>query len=239
MGTHRTNTYHNSSANPRSQSEQVIMQPTGQDRSEAPVQTPAPNQTASTSSPQAKQFWTLWEAAAWVVFRNTAAVQRFVQARRGTWMSCMAYPEYRTEHKEIGRCLNLFQALKNGQLTAYGRNAASEGALQPIAPLEWHELVPDVDGPYRRNAAGTKIEPWLDICLKRADLEHHWRRQSEIDGRSRYSKEWFRERYAVKREQQPGLSKNELIAELQLEFHIEKNREPPVRSTIQDYVKGL
>lgn len=100
-------------------------------------------------------------------------------------------------------------------------------------------MVPDARGPYRRLADGRKVEPWQDILVGRADVERLWRRPSEVDGRSRFSNVWFRDRYLQLREAKPTSSKNELIEELQEQFQEETRRDAPSRSSIQSYLKGL
>lgn len=186
-----------------------------------------------------RPYWTLVEAAAWVTFRDIQVVELFSQARQGDWSAFIAYPGERTQYEEVGKQLELFDVLRAGGLLAYGRPAAQEGQLQPIPQIDWHDLVPDVDGPYRRAVSGTKIEPWVGICLKRADVERQWRRESEVEGRSRHNKNQFREQFQTLRHQKPNLSKNELIEELQENYENETGREAPSRTSILRYVKGL
>ncbi|MCZ8080694.1 MAG: hypothetical protein O9289_18535 [Rhodobacteraceae bacterium] len=139
----------------------------------------------------------------------------------------------------LGEQLEIFAALKDGRLSATGRSAEANSRREPIPVIEWSDLIPDVDGPYRRLEDGTKAQPWIDILVSRADVERLWRRQSEIDGRTKFQKGWFLDRYQLLKDNQPLISKNELMGELQQQFQDETKREPPSRTTIQRYLKGL
>jgi hypothetical protein len=86
---------------------------------------------------------------------------------------------------------------------------------------------------------GTKAQPWIDILVSRADVERLWRRQSEVEGRTKFQSGWFQDRYRLLKDNQPSISENELIGELQEQFQDETKREPPSRTTLQRYLKGL
>lgn len=183
-------------------------------------------------------YWTLAEASAWVVFRDTSIVALFGPPEPFDWVAYMMYPTHWTA-PEVGQQLEVFAALARGRLVATGRSEAPNALRQNIPAEEWLDLVPDIRGPYLRLADGRTLQPWQDILVRRADVERLWRRTSEVDGRSKFSKVWFRDRYLQFREAQPASSKNELIAELQAQFQDETKREPPSRSSIQSYLKGL
>jgi hypothetical protein len=184
-------------------------------------------------------LWTLPQAAAWVMFRDMATVDRFSPPAPQDWKAFLAYPTMRPDGHVLGATTDLFDAIRAGKLTALGRRPGPGSMLEEIAVFDWQDLIPDVDGPYRRNVSGGREEPWRDIRVKRADLERLWRRPSEIEGRSRHPKAWFQQRFSELRESQPGLSKNELITELQGQFCDETNRPAPSRTTIQRYIKSL
>lgn len=184
-------------------------------------------------------YGTLPQAAAWVVFREMAVVDRFSQPARDDWDAFMAYPKMRTEFPERGKSGELFDALRKGRLRAFGRRNTPAAAMEEIPDIEWQDLIVDIDGPYRRLETGVQEIPWHDIRVKRAEVEKLWRRPSEIEGRSRYPKAWFQARYAELRSTHPGFSQNELIELLQLRFQNKNRREPPSRTTIQRYLKEL
>lgn len=183
-------------------------------------------------------YWTLAEASAWVVFRDISIVALFGPPEPSDWMAYMMYPTHWTA-PQVGQQLEVFTAIVGGRLIATGRSGAPNALRQNIPAEEWTDFVPDVRGPYRRLDDGRKLEPWQDILVRRADVERLWRRTSEVDGRSKYSKVWFQDSYEKLKTAKPASSKNELIAELQVQFQEETKREPPSRSSIQRYLKGF
>lgn len=150
----------------------------------------------------------------------------------------MMYPAY-WETEKVGEQLELFAALTDGRLVGTARTADPKAARVIVPTPEWSDLVPDVRGPYLRLSDGKKVEPWRDVLVRRADVERLWRRTTEVDGRSRFSKDWFQERYVQLKKAKPASSKNELIEELQEQFQEETRREAPSRSSLQNYLKGL
>ena len=187
---------------------------------------------------RSEDYWTLAEASAWVVFRATSIAALFGPPSPSDWVAYMMYPSHWAV-PQVGEHLEVFSALAGGRLTATGRSGAPNALRQNIPAEEWADLVPDVRGPYRRLADGRKLEPWQDILVRRADVERLWRRPSEVDGRSRYPKVWFQDRYKTLKAANPASSKNELMEELQLQYQEETKRDPPSRSAVQRYLKGL
>lgn len=185
-----------------------------------------------------RDYWTLAEASAWVVFRDTSIVALFGPPDPESWAAYMMYPSHWTA-PQVGQQLEIFTALAQGRLTATGRSGAPNARRESIPAEEWADLKPDVRGPYRRLPDCTKAEPWLDILVRRADVERLWRRQSEVEGRTKFQRGWFLDQYRLLKDNQPSLSENELIGELQEQFQDETKREPPSRTTIQRYLKGL
>lgn len=183
-------------------------------------------------------YWTLTEASAWVVFRDASVVDFFAPLQPADWTAYMMYPAY-WETKKVGEQLELFAALTDGRLVGTARTAGPNAARVIVPTPEWSDLAPDVRGPYLRLPDGTKVEPWRDVLVRRADVERLWRRTTEVDGRSRFSKDWFQERYVQLKKAKPASSKNELIEELQEQFQEETRREAPSRSSLQNYLKGL
>lgn len=184
-------------------------------------------------------YWTLLQAAAWVVFRDMEVVDRFSPPKPGDWSAFMAYPTMRTEFSEHGKSDDLVDALRKSRLRAFGRRGTPAAAMEEIAEIEWQDLIVDIDGPYRRQETGARDEPWRDIRVKRADVERLWRRPSETEGRSRYPRAWFQKRYAELRATHPSFSQNQIIVELGAIYEEETGREAPSRSSIQRCIKGL
>jgi hypothetical protein len=184
-------------------------------------------------------YWSLSQAAAWVVFRDMALVDRFFSSSPDDWSAFMAYPSMRRGHAELGTTGELFGALRNGRLTAFGRRRTPGATVEEIPVIEWQGLIPDIKGPFLRRDGGAREVPWLDVRIKRADVERLWRRPSETEGRSRYPKSWFQERYVELRALHPSFSQNKIIEELEAGYQEETRRVPPSRTSIQRYIKGL
>ncbi|MBC2837618.1 hypothetical protein [Paragemmobacter straminiformis] len=184
-------------------------------------------------------YWTLAQAAAWVVFREVAVVERFAPPNADHWGAFLGYATGWGWSKRVGRFEELVIKLCDGRLTAFGQRTA-DGAREAIPASTWIDLVPDVDaGPYICLPSGAEVRPWFGILIRSADVERLWRRTSEVEGRSKFSKEWFRERFRQLRAANPDRSKNELMEDLNGQFQDETKRKPPARSTLQGILDGL
>ena len=184
------------------------------------------------------QYWSLTQAAAWVVFRDLAVVDKFSPPKAENWSAFMMYSTMRTEYPELGRSIYLFDALKAGLLLAHGRQSSAGATMQDIPAIEWKTLVPDLNAPYRRLRNGAKDIPWLDICIKRADVERHWRRSTEVEGRTRYDWVMIKSVYEEVRKANTGFSKNKLIDETELALQEKHpNKGIPSRSSFQNHIK--
>jgi hypothetical protein len=185
------------------------------------------------------RHWTLAQAAAWIVFRDISSVALFTPPHATGFITYLMYPKYWTKPVVHEQWHDLFRKLEADHLVATGRRA-KDGIREPIPASAWIDLVPEVDaGPYLSLQSGAASRPWTDMLVLRADVERLWRRASEVDGRSKFSKVWFQDRYRHLREANPASSKNELMEELQEQFQKETKREAPSRSSLQDYLKGL
>lgn len=185
------------------------------------------------------EHWTLAQAAAWIVFRDISSVALFTPPHATGFVAYLMYSSKKKKPVVHEKWLDLLRKLEAKRLVATGRRAM-DGIREPIPASAWADLIPDVDaGPYLRSQSGAESRPWVDIFVQRADVERHWRRTSEVDGRSKFSKAWFQDRYRQLKEANPGSSKNELMEDLSDQFQEETKRKPPVRSSLQDYLKGL
>jgi len=184
------------------------------------------------------KVWTLSQASAWVVFRDLSVVELFAPPNPESWVGYLSYPSMWTTD-EKGKPQDISNALRDGRLIATGRRSSRGAPREEIPAREWEDVVFDVIGPYRRLENGTKDEPWRDMLVESADVKRLFRGPTEVEGRSRFSKTWFQDRYPKLREAQPSVSINEQIAELQVQFQQETKREFPSRTTIQRYLKGL
>lgn len=185
------------------------------------------------------RHWTLAQAAAWIFFRDISSVALFTPPRATGFVAYLMYPDPDKKPVVHEQWHDLFRKLEARLLVATGRRSA-DGVREEIDAKHWVDLIPDVDtGPYLKLPSGAESRPWVDILVQRADVERLWRRSSEVDGRSKFSKVWFRDRYLQLKEANAGSSKNELMEELSDQFQEETKRKPPVRSTIQGYLIGL
>lgn len=195
-------------------------------------------------------YWSLSQAAAWVVFRDRRVVDLFAPPEPQSWSTFMAYRKttpataaadrggYFAALKEHGKFPELFGALQSGQLTASGLRAEPDGLMQEIPSIDWKVLIGDPEGPYLRLPTDGRSEPWREIIVRCADVERLWRRPSEIADRSQFDKEWIKVRFGELKELHSNFSDNRIIDELQLEFQEQTGKEPPSRSTIQRYIKS-
>ncbi len=150
----------------------------------------------------------------------------------------MMYPTYWTA-RQFGEQLEIFVAFRDGRLAATGRSIEPNSRREDIPAREWHDLIPDVEAPYRRLEDGTKAEPWRDILVRRADVERMWRRQSEVDGRSKHDRQKFRNLFLEQKALDPELSANAIIEKVSAAYEAETNRDAPSLSSFKRYIKGL
>jgi hypothetical protein len=188
-------------------------------------------------SKQDQVYWTLDQATAWVVYRDMSVVDKFSPPDPELLSRYFSLEKKPSHPPVIGKPKELYHALRMGRLVAVGRRGTAGVVMEDIPSIDWHDLIPDVDDLYRRLDTGAKDILWRRIRIKRADVERHWRRSSEIEGRSKYPKAWFQENYAKLSEAKPSFSKNECIAALEEMYQEQTKRNPPSRSTIQRYIK--
>ncbi|MGY8937648.1 MAG: hypothetical protein ACKVG6_16465, partial [Alphaproteobacteria bacterium] len=83
-----------------------------------------------------------------------------------------------------------------------------------------------------------KDEPWAEIRVERADIQKLWRIQTETEGRTRYDWIAIREIYETLIQNNPDMSQNEIINEVQLGFQNRSTKEPPSRTSLQTKIKS-
>lgn len=187
------------------------------------------------SKKQEEDYWSLYQATAWVMYRSKARVEEFADFGPEEWTAFEFYGM--DEIEEIGSSKELFDAFETGRLAALGRRSDGGTVMEEIPAIEWRDLVPMESGPYLRSASGGKIEPWLNICVRRADIEKLWRAPSETEARTRYDWKKIQKIHDDVRELNPKFSDNQLITEIQGQFRDTTNREPPARTSIQRHMK--
>lgn len=185
-----------------------------------------------------EEYWTLTQAAAWVVFRSDLVVGKFARPAPNSWAAFLMYPTMRPEFQAVGCESQLFDALRTGKVTAYGRRAFPGAPVEPIPPIEWLDMASDLTQPYRTLPSGAKDIPWSGILLKRGDVERHWRRTTEVDSRTRYDWNAIEAFYHEAKSTNPDYSQNELIKEIEGLFQERyPNKKVPSRTSIQNHIK--
>jgi hypothetical protein len=177
------------------------------------------------------KYWNLAQASAWVEFREKQLVEELTEADRDNYIAIGFYPSmWPPGRKKRGQIEELRRALEEGRLISSGFRCGGQKRLEEIPAAEWTDFVirpPDVC------FLGQTTRPWHAVRLLSADMRKLWRGVDEIDGRSKYDRAALREIYDALQTQNPEMSKNELIIELQGAYQDRFNKEPPSRSTIQ------
>jgi len=186
---------------------------------------------------QSADYWTLAQAAAWVMFRDMSIVARFTPPRAAQWCAYVFYPQYWTKFPVLDTEHDLFRMLGGGHLTANGRRS-SDGVREPIPALNWADLVPDVDeGPYVSEASGRRVRPWTDILVSHSDIKRLWGPDPNSNGRSLYKETWIQRKYLD--HLRDGKRKEKAIASVQVDYVDQFGGPEPSRSTIQRCIDNM
>ena len=95
----------------------------------------------------------------------------------------------------------------------------------------WRPVAMVVRGPY------TGQERWTDIRVLSSDMKQLWRSLHEVSGRTKFDWPVLRKIHEDLQANNPAMSQNELIDELQGTYRDRFNKEPPGRTTIQSKMK--
>lgn len=181
------------------------------------------------------QHWNLAQAAGWVVYRDRRVVEELAEPSPQCFFLIGAYP---TMHDYTARAsLNdLRDALRDGRLVATGRRANGDGYRETIPTVEWMDLRL---APPRAGLRGDRgwIEPWAGIMVNGADVKRLWRAELDVQGRTKYDGNKIRAIAARLRADNPDISENELMAEIEGEYESETGKRPS-RTTIQRCLKA-
>lgn len=128
---------------------------------------------------------------------------------------------------------DLFDALRSGSLKAFARLNSAGATVTEIPVAEWSDMVADVRGPYRHPNDGGKDYTWINIQVRRVDVEKLWRRISEKQARTKFDGPLLQTLFAELRSRHDDMSQNELIENLQADYQDKTGKEPPSRSTVQ------
>ena len=182
------------------------------------------------------KYWNLAMAAAWVKFRKREIVEKFDGSSAESWAAYNMYPTM-WDAKPVDASLTLQSALTSGRLKASGLRSAPREGMETIPSLEWETLILDPPAAYRRLPNNVKEEPWINIRLEGSDVQKMWRGRTEIDGRTRYDWTAIKGIYKKLIKENPGMSQNEIVNEVQQEFQDRFSKDPPARTSIQNKIK--
>jgi hypothetical protein len=183
------------------------------------------------------KYWNLAMAEAWVKFRKREIVEKFDGPSTESWAAYNMYPT-RWDVKPVGASLTLESALISGKLMAFGHRLTPGASMEMIPSLEWETLIFDTATPYRRFVSNAKDVPWANIRVESADVQKLWRHQTETEGRMRFDWPAIKKLYETALQNNPDLSQNEIINEVQLEFQNRSTKEPPSRTSLQNKIKA-
>ncbi len=182
------------------------------------------------------KYWNLAMAAAWVKFRKREIVEKFDGSSPESWAAYNMYPTM-WDAKPVEAFLTLQSALVSGKLKASGLRSAPGESMETIPSLEWETLTLDPPAAYRRLPNNVKEEPWINIRLEGSDVQKMWRGRTETDARTRFNWPVIKEIHKKIIQNNPDMGKNEIIAEVQLEFQNLLHKEPPSRTSLQTKIK--
>jgi hypothetical protein len=126
-------------------------------------------------------YWTLDQAAAWVVFRDISIVDKFASPSPEDFGAFMMYDA--THPKKLGSVTMLIDALKEGSITAFGRVSGSVSRVEEIPNREWFSLMLDLPNVYILGGNGEKERPWRDVGVNSKDVLTLWPHPDRIPQR--------------------------------------------------------
>ena len=182
------------------------------------------------------KYWNLAMAEAWVKFRKREIVEKFDGPSAESWAAYNMYPTM-WDTKSVDASMPLQSALTSGKLEAFGHRNAPGASMEMIPSIEWETLIFDTATPYRRLVSNAKDVPWANIRVESADVQKLWRHQTETEGRMRFDWPAIKKLYETALQNNPDMGKNEIIAEVQLEFQNLFHKEPPSRTSLQNNIK--
>jgi hypothetical protein len=178
------------------------------------------------------KYWNLAQASAWVEYREKQLVEELIEADRISYIAIGFYPSmWPPGRKKRGQIEELRRALEEGRLISSGFRRGGQERLEEVPAAEWTDL--QIKPPFVSFAGRPNNQPWIAVRLLSADMKRLWRSVNEVDGRSKYEWTALREIYEALQTQNPEMSKNELIIELQGAYEDQRNKNAPGRSTIQ------
>lgn len=183
-------------------------------------------------SPFDDKYWNLAQAAAWVEYREKQLVEDFDVADRDAYMAIGMYPSmWPKSRKRCGRVEELRRALERNQLNASGFRSKVATRLENIPADEWVDYV--IRPPLVCYFGHPQIQPWQRVRVLSADIKRIWRSDHELSGRTHFDWAQLQAIHDDLKTQNPDMSQNELINEIQGTFEDRFNKRAPSRSSLQ------
>lgn len=191
----------------------------------------------SKRSPFDHKYWDLAQASAWVEYREKKLVEDFDAADRDADIALGMYPSmWPASRERHGAIEDLRRALEQGRIVSSGYRHNTPGQLEEVPAAEWTDL--SIRPPLVCFAGQPNNQPWNSIRVLSADMKRLWRSINEVSGRSRFDWAAVEAIHGALKSQNPDMSQNELIDEIQGEFEDRFNKEPPSRTTLQRRIRS-
>lgn len=184
------------------------------------------------------KYWNLAQGAAWVEFRERRLVEDFGAADRDAYIALGLYPSmWPTGRERCGSVAELHCALVKGQLTSWGYRLTDPEHLTAIPAAEWADLL--ISPPLARIAgrSGGDRERWTEIRVRSADMKRLWRGTHEVSGRTKYDWAAVQAIFTEVKTQNPEMSQNELITEVQGAFEDHFSKGAPSTTSFKRKIK--
>ena len=190
----------------------------------------------SSLSPFDDKYWNLAQASAWVEYRDKQLVQDLESADRTSYIAIGFYPSmWPPSRKQRSQIEELRRALEEGRLISSGFRRGGLERLEDIPAAEWADCI--IRPPFISFSGQPQNIPWESVRVLSADMRRLWRSVNEVDGRSRFNWAAIQEIFDEVKTQNPEMSKNELITEVQGAFEDRFDKPAPSRSTLQRKIK--
>ena len=181
-------------------------------------------------------FWNLSQACAWVEYREKQLVNDFSVADRSAYMALGMYPSmWPAGRKRHGSVENLRRALEQGRIKSSGYRRHTQDSLEEIPAAEWTDFV--IRPPLVSFSGQPKNIPWESVRVLSADMKRLWRSVNEQEGRSRFNWAAIQEIFNEIKIQNPEMSQNALITEVQGGFEDHFNKDAPSITSFKRKIK--
>ncbi|MDG2260589.1 MAG: hypothetical protein P8L68_19120 [Paracoccaceae bacterium] len=183
------------------------------------------------------KYWNLAQACAWIEYREKHLVEELAQADRTSYIAIGFYPSmWPPRRKQLGQIEELRRALEESRLISSGFRQGRLERLEDIPAAEWADYI--IRPPFISFSDQAQNIPWEGVRILSADMRRLWRSVNEVDARSKFNWAAIQEIFDEVITQNPEMTKNELIIEVQGAFEDRFNKPAPSRSTLQRKIKA-